>query len=119
MRLREGACFVLTLQVLYSQLWALLGRPTGKQTPSTGLLAIVLALGVCDSVSLFGFSRAGGSTHCAHHYWNCPKWTRNYTYLDPKHRYHDWLGEVALREQWLKMGVVLDGERGAGFHPTE
>ena len=43
--------------VLYSQLWGLLKRPKGKQAPSTGLLAIALALGVCDRVRLFGFGR--------------------------------------------------------------
>lgn len=29
--------------------------------------------------------------------------------LDPRHAFHDWLGEAALRERWLRDGVVLDG----------
>ena len=95
--------------VLYSQLWGILGRPKGKQSPSTGLLAIAIALGVCDKVSLFGFSRQGDPTVCAHHYWDCPKWSRDYQYLDPKHQFHDWLGEARLRAQWLEQGLVIDG----------
>ena len=35
--------------VFYSELWTLLGRPKDKQAPSTGLLAITLALGVCGT----------------------------------------------------------------------
>lgn len=98
--------------VLYGQLWGLLGRPRGKQTPSTGLLAIAVALGVCDKVSIFGFSKAGEAMHCAHHYWDCPKWSRDYNYLDPKHKFHDWLGEAALRERWIERGLIVDGAAG-------
>lgn len=73
----------------YSQLWGLLGRPRGKQTPSTGLLAIAVALTSCDSVSIFGFSKPGeAAARCSHHYWECPSWARNRQYLDPKHQFH-------------------------------
>ncbi|KAL3927511.1 MAG: hypothetical protein SGPRY_002787 [Prymnesium sp.] len=44
--------------IFYGQLWSMLGRPVGKQTPSTGLLAIALALGVC----IIGNVRSGGNT---------------------------------------------------------
>ena len=100
--------------VLYGQLWSLLGSPRGKQTPSTGLLAVAVALGACDRVSLFGFSSVGDAMYCAHHYWDCPKWSRDYNYLDPKHHFHDWLGEAALRQRWIAQGVVIDGAKSAG-----
>ena len=100
--------------LLYSQLWSLLGRPRGKQTPSTGLLAIALALGVCDHVSLYGFSKATDAPRCSHHYWDCPKWTETYHYIDPAHKYHDWVGEAALRDSWLRKGVVVDGAMAFG-----
>jgi len=60
--------FALVNPVFYSQLWGLLGRPKDKQTPSTGLLAIALALGVCGRVRLFGFSRSDGPrVKCGRH----------------------------------------------------
>lgn len=106
---------VLANPTLYSQLWSLLGRPRGKQTPSTGLLAIALALGVCDHVSLYGFTRLHApSGECAHHYWDCPAWTRQHEYIDPKHPFHDWSGEAALRERWLQRGLVVDGAETFG-----
>ena len=43
----------------YGQLFTLLGAPRDKQSPSTGLLAIALALGACDAVSIYGFGSAG------------------------------------------------------------
>ena len=100
--------------LLYSQLWSLLGRPKGKQAPSTGLLAVALALGACDSVTLYGFSRAGDDRRCSHHYWDCPKWAEKYEYLDPQHKFHDWLAEAALRKRWLDRGVVVDGASAYG-----
>jgi hypothetical protein len=100
--------------VLYSQLWSLLGRPKRKQTPSTGLLAIALALGACGHVSLYGFSRVGDSAHCSSHYWDCPKWAENVNYLDKRHPFHDWLGEAALRQRWLDNGAVIDGAGAFG-----
>lgn len=100
--------------VFYSQLWDLLGRPRGKQTPSTGLLAIALALGVCDRVSLFGFSKSGEPNECAHHYWDCPSWSRHFNYLDPAHHFHAWLPELELRQRWLRSGVVTDGDAAFG-----
>ena len=103
--------------VFYSQLWGVLRRPLGKQVPSTGLLAIALALGVCDRVRIFGFSQRGDSTVCAHHYWDCPRWSRDYNYLDPKHPFHDWSGEAELRERWLRAGVVEDGAAWAASPP--
>ena len=104
--------------VLYSQLWGLLGRPKGKQTPSTGLLAIALAIGVCDSVSLYGFSslrEASKPVRCAHHYWDCPAWSADAPYLDGGHKFHAWLEEAKLRQQWVDAGVVSDG--AAAFGP--
>ena len=54
--------------VFFSQLWTLLGRPRGKKAPSTGLLALALALGACESVSTFGFSTADEPKRtCARH----------------------------------------------------
>ena len=44
-----------------------------KLSHSTGLLAVLLSLGICNSVSLFGFDRRGGSANSSdvkqHHYY--------------------------------------------------
>mgnify|MGYP002631465184 CR=1 FL=1 len=56
--------------VFYSQLWSVLGRPKDKRSPSTGLLAIAIALGACGRVSIYGFGHAGKSSNCRH-YWEC------------------------------------------------
>ena len=122
----------------YSQLYSLLGRPRDKQSPSTGLLAIALALGVCDRISIFGFGRAGtagqlpatkavkatmhsdaqhakegpstGSfrQYCRH-YWECVKWEDEAKYYDPLHTFHDWQAEERLRQLWLQAGLIVDG----------
>ena len=95
----------------YSQLWGILGRPDDKQTPSTGLLAIALALGACDSVTLFGFGAAGaaGAGKCGH-YWECGKpGGTEAGYYDPMHTFHDWLAEEALRTRWTEAGFVTNG----------
>ena len=61
-------------------------RAAGKKSPSTGLLAIALALGVCGRVSLYGFSRPSAQRRtCERHYWECPKWAEQYAYHDPAH----------------------------------
>ena len=78
----------------------------GKQSPSTGLLAIGLALGACDRVSLYGFGRAGGAAGGAvkaaparcKHYWECPRWEGEAEYYDLFHTFHDWPAEERLRE---------------------
>ena len=78
--------------VFYNELWSLLGRPRDKQAPSTGLLAIALALGVCGSVTLYGFGHAGakaGKQPCRH-YWECVQWEDEGKYYDPLHTFHDW-----------------------------
>lgn len=94
----------------YSQLWSLLGRPRGKQSPSTGLLAVALALGVCDRVHLYGFSSPGEpAARCARHYWECPAWAEARPYLDPQHSHHEWLGEARLRRHWREAGLVREG----------
>ena len=94
----------------YGELWSLLGRPAGKRSPSTGLLAIALALGVCGRVSLYGFSapteRRG---RCERHYWECPAWAEQQSYHEPKHAFHSWSSEVRLREEWRASGLVDDG----------
>ena len=100
--------------VLYSQLWSLLGRPRGKQAPSTGLLAIALALGACDKVSVYGFSQRGDAARCSHHYWACPAWAKKFEYVDASHRFHDWQAEVDLREKWIARGIVVDGAKAYG-----
>lgn len=94
----------------YSQLFSLLGRPRDKQSPSTGLLAIALALGVCGRVRIFGFGSAGGSAgrRCKH-YWECLPWEDESKYHDPLHSFHDWQAEERLREIWLEHGVIDDG----------
>jgi hypothetical protein len=91
--------------VFYSQLWTMLGRPKHKQSPSTGILAIALALGVCDRVNIYGFGKSGDVNECRH-YWECPKWGK---YYDPKHTFHDWLAEEKLRGLWLEAGLVHNG----------
>jgi hypothetical protein len=56
----------------YSQLFELLGRPRDKQSPSTGLLAIAIALGTCERVTLYGFGAGGGGANKrCRHYWEC------------------------------------------------
>jgi len=95
----------------YSQLWAVLGRPADKQSPSTGLLAIALALGACDRVTLFGFGAAGaaGASKCRH-YWECGAAAGSEaSYYDPMHTFHDWLAEEVLRNRWIEAGLVTDG----------
>ena len=97
--------------VFYNELWSLLGRPRDKQAPSTGLLAIALALGVCGSVSLYGFGHAGakaGKQPCRH-YWECVQWEDAASYYDPLHQFHDWLAEERLRTLWLRIGLLRDG----------
>jgi len=86
------------------------------RSPSTGLLAIALALGVCGRVSLYGFSLPaapsdvpGAAMKCERHYWECPKWAEERSYHDPQHTFHMWSREVALREAWRKAGIVDDG----------
>ena len=101
----------------YGELWSLLGRPAGKRSPSTGLLAIALALGVCGRVSLYGFSAPSErQVKCERHYWECPAWAEAQRYLDPKHAFHLWSAEVQLREAWRASGLVDDGPStyGAG-----
>ena len=133
----------------YSQLYSLLGRPRDKQSPSTGLLAIALALGVCDRVSTFGFGSTGsrvtgearkagaaaggnagtvrrlpraarGGRSCRH-YWECVKWEDEAKYHDPLHTFHDWQAEERLRQLWLEAGLVVDGAQafGAVMEATE
>ena len=95
----------------YSQLWTVLGRPADKQSPSTGLLAITLALGACDRVTLFGFGAAGaaGVSKCRH-YWECGAAAGSEaSYYDPMHTFHDWLAEEVLRNRWIEAGLVTDG----------
>ena len=95
----------------------MLGRPAGKRSPSTGLLAIALALGVCGRVSLYGFSAPSErQVKCERHYWECPAWAEAQRYLDPKHAFHLWSAEVQLREAWRAAGLVDDGPStyGAG-----
>ena len=94
----------------YGELWSLLGRPAGKRSPSTGLLAIALALGVCGRVSLYGFSAPTEQRgRCERHYWECPAWAEQQSYHDPKHAFHMWSSEVQLREAWRASGLVDDG----------
>ena len=121
-----GGAFASTASLVnprfYSELWSLLGRPKGKQSPSTGLLAIALALGVCGRVSLYGFSLPAAPTErrtCERHYWECPAWAEEhgFNYLDPKHPYHMWSSEVKLREAWRASGLVDDGP--STFGPGE
>jgi hypothetical protein len=111
--------FALLNPVFYSQLWDMLGRPRHKQTPSTGLLAIAIALGVCGRVRLFGYSRSTDARiKCGRHYWECPRWAETKAgYHDPKHTFHAWLEEERLRLRWLERGVVEDG--AARFGPGE
>ena len=94
----------------YGELWEILGRPADKQSPSTGLLAIAIALGACGHVSLFGFGSAGtaGESKCLH-YWECGRHRTEATYYDPMHTFHDWLAEEVLRNRWIAAGVVTDG----------
>ena len=102
--------------VFYNELWSLLGRPRDKQAPSTGLLAIALALGVCGSVSLYGFGHAGakaGKQPCRH-YWECVQWEDEASYYDPLHQFHDWLAEERLRTLWLRIGLLRDGAASGG-----
>ncbi|KOO24515.1 cmp-n-acetylneuraminate-beta-galactosamide-alpha- -sialyltransferase 1-like protein [Chrysochromulina tobinii] len=75
----------------YSQLFELLGRPRDKQSPSTGLLAIAIALGTCR------------------HYWECTAWEDESKYYDPLHTFHDWQAEERLRQLWLEAGLVSLG----------
>ena len=104
----DGA--VLVNPVFYSQLWSLLGRPASKQSPSTGLLAIALALTVCGRVSLYGFT-APGEPHrpCERHYWECPAWADKVRYQDPSYAFHGWDHEARLRRAWADAGLVVDG----------
>ena len=113
-----GATVAMVNPVFYSQLWGLLGRPKEKQAPSTGMLALALALGACGRVSVYGFGRAGKSSHCRH-YWECDVApdgvTGEASYYDPLHSFHDWMAEERLRARWLRLGVIEDGPRwGAG-----
>ena len=96
--------------VFYSQLWEVLGRPKDKIAPSTGMLAIAMALSSCGRVSLYGFGRAGASTRCRH-YWECPRYEDESRYYDPLHTFHDWLAEERLRALWQDAGLVDDGQR--------
>ncbi|KAL1503981.1 hypothetical protein AB1Y20_010397 [Prymnesium parvum] len=91
--------------VFYGQLWTMLGRPAHKQSPSTGMLAIALALGVCDRVSIYGFGRSSETNECRH-YWECGGRGR---YYDPQHTFHDWLAEERLRDRWLAAGFLTNG----------
>ena len=96
----------------YSQLWTMLGRPADKQSPSTGLLAIAIALGACERVTLFGFGSAGaaGVSTCRH-YWECGGGDAGSeaSYYDPMHTFHDWRAEEVLRDRWVEAGLVTDG----------
>jgi len=109
----DGA--VLVNPVFYSQLWSLLGRPASKQSPSTGLLAIALALTVCGRVSLYGFT-APGEPHrpCERHYWECPAWADTVRYQDPSYAFHGWDHEARLRRAWVEAGLVVDGALAYG-----
>ena len=104
----DGA--VLVNPVFYSQLWSLLGRPASKQSPSTGLLAIALALTVCGRVSLYGFT-APGEPHrpCERHYWEWPAWADKVRYQDLSYAFHGWDHEARLRRAWVYAGLVVDG----------
>ena len=99
----------------YSQLFGLLGRPHDKQSPSTGLLAIAIALGTCERVTLYGFGAGGGKANKrCRHYWECTDWEDERKYYDPLHTFHDWQAEERLRELWLEAGLVsLGTEAGA------
>ena len=100
--------------IFYEQLWALLGRPRGKQTPSTGLLGIALALGLCGRVSLYGFGATGaGSAGVCRHYWHCVGFEDEARYHDLAHTFHDWYAEERLRHMWIDAGIVVDGVAAA------
>ena len=74
------------------QLWSMVGRPAGKLSPSTGLLAIAVALGVCGRVTVYGYggSRDADPSPYAH-YWDAhgraPRGKRRVGsgYYDPRH----------------------------------
>lgn len=104
--------------VFYGQVWSLLGRPADKRSPSTGLLAIALALGMCGSVSIYGFGKAGRqSKGTCRHYWSCVHFEDEAAYYDPLHTFHDWLAEEQLRTFWLSAGVIVDGGSAYGTGP--
>jgi hypothetical protein len=104
--------------VFYGQIWSLLGRPADKRIPSTGLLAIALALGMCDSVSIYGFGKAGRqSKGICRHYWSCVHYEDEAAYYDPLHTFHDWLAEEQLRTFWLRAGLLVDGGTSYGSGP--
>lgn len=92
--------------VFYSELWSLLGRR--KHAPSTGLLAIALALRTCDSVSVFGFSVRGEPDTCRGHYWERPN-CRHQSYTSANHPFHDWPTEQKLRAHWHASGLFTNG----------
>jgi hypothetical protein len=96
--------------IFYERLWSLVGKPRGKQAPSTGILAIALALGMCGRVTLFGFGKAGArADKVCRHYWECPRWEDEAKYYDPEHSFHDWLAEERLRTLWTRARLVTDG----------
>eukprot|EP00316_Scyphosphaera_apsteinii_P016176 CAMPEP_0119347238 /NCGR_PEP_ID=MMETSP1333-20130426/108419_1 /TAXON_ID=418940 /ORGANISM="Scyphosphaera apsteinii, Strain RCC1455" /LENGTH=387 /DNA_ID=CAMNT_0007359771 /DNA_START=267 /DNA_END=1430 /DNA_ORIENTATION=+ len=98
--------------VFYVQLWTLLGHPKDKKIPSTGLLAIALALGLCSHVTHFGFGRASVSSHRqCRHYWECVASEDAAAYSDPLHPFHDWIAEDYLRDLWTRSGLIIDGEK--------
>ena len=92
--------------VFYSQLWDVLGRPEGKQTPSSGFLAIAVALGVCGRVSIYGFGQRGRPAD-AGKYYTGGKYDQ-YGY-ERSHPFHDFVEEETVRGLWLAAGLVENG----------
>ena len=85
---------------------AALRNPRDKRTPSTGLMAVELALRLCHKVSLYGFSIYSHSS-CAH-YWDAACGDRDGTraYLAAS-REHDWLGERRLLAKMVSRSEVI------------
>jgi len=80
--------------------------------PSTGLVGVVLALAMCDEVTLFGFGNVsdGRTSSTCNHYWECN--TNQTVYFSGRMRNHDW------KAQWR----ALDSLIGAGaiqYHAPE
>uniref|UniRef100_A0A7S0NWS0 Uncharacterized protein n=1 Tax=Calcidiscus leptoporus TaxID=127549 RepID=A0A7S0NWS0_9EUKA len=79
---------------------------------STGLLGVVLALAMCETVSLYGFGNqsaaaalaTGVSASTCGHYWEC---SRNQSrYFGGKAGYHDWKAQWRVVQHFVDAGAV-------------
>ena len=80
------------------------------KSPSSGFLTLVLALGVCDQVDVYGMTldlEAEPLDRCAKYYDDKPWCTRSGAYFGREGRFHNWPREAAAMRRLRQLKVAF------------